>query len=428
LARDYTKWVVQEVLGWQEFEDLCTSYLYGEHGYRDIRQVGRVGDQGRDAVVLWPDHRERIVFAYSKEKSPLSGKSAKFFRDYERWRGSGIEQFVFVSSQDLGASKIDTPKGLDDPPAVIYDITDLMRFLDQTPQGLEVKRQHGFDMAGSASVAAASQATETDIPPPVNQFTVLSLEDVSHAAAKRYTANILITPAGSREQVRLVVAEAVAEFRSAEIFRNEITKRYWAGLPAQAIWLFVYQSLDDVPHINWICRCQWLSPQLTGTARRFALKGDEEFEGVVIDWNEQYRTRAEFAKTHTVSHETYLSRLDDVIVRLEPLMTEALGLNDRYQRGTLGNDSYVAMMCEIEPQVSDLYRQSGHIGLAPTRHNDLSQAFQQLMAMAHNVVLPFSARGLKTWPQRNRDFVVRSAIEGYVQEVARVHSLRQGTP
>jgi hypothetical protein len=423
LARNYTKWAVQEALGWQEFEDVCVAYLFCAQGFRHIRQAGRVGDQGRDAVVLLHDQRERVVFAFSKEQSPLSGNSAKFFRDYDRWRGSGIERFVFVSSKDLGANKIDLPKGLDDPPVDIYDITDLVRFLDLTPEGLEVKRQHGLELAGG--VMAVPQTTEQEIPLPASRFTVLSLEDASHAAAKRYTANILIPPPGSREHVRPIVAEAVAAFRSAEIFRNDITKRYWAGQPAQAVWLFVYQSLDDVPHANWICRCQWLSTDLAASARPMALKGDETLDGIVIGWNEQYQARSEFARTHTVSHANFLDRLDSVMARLEPLMTEAQELYGDYLRGKLDSDAYVERMRVLEPEMFELYRQSGDIGFAPTKYLDLSSAFQQLMATAHNVVLPFSERGLKTWQQRNRDYLVRSAVERYLVEVEEVRAHRQ---
>lgn len=208
MVRDYTKWAVQEALGWQEFENICTAYLYCQHGYRDIRQAGRVADQVRDAVILHHDYHERIVFAFSKEQSPLSRPMAKFFRDYNRWRGQGLQRFVFVSSQDLRSGKIDVPRGLDDPPVTIFDINDLVLFLDYTPEGHEVKRQHGIEIVGGMEPQPPSIGDE--IPPPASRFSVLSLEDVSHAAAKRYTANILIPPIGSRAAVRTLVAEAVA--------------------------------------------------------------------------------------------------------------------------------------------------------------------------------------------------------------------------
>lgn len=220
MARDYTKWAVQEALGWQEFEDVCTAFLAHQGGYHDIRQAGRVGDQGRDAVILL-DNREWIVFAYSQEDKPLSGATGKFFRDYNRWRGTSLERFVFVSGRDLGSAKIDLPKELGDPPATIYDITDLQRFLDYTPEGLMVKQCHGIDLTGAVTT---SQSGIEEVGPVPTRYTILSLKDVSHAGAKRYTANILINGTTSKGSIRATVAEAVRELRSAELFRNPITR------------------------------------------------------------------------------------------------------------------------------------------------------------------------------------------------------------
>jgi hypothetical protein len=47
------------------------------------------------------------------------------------------------------------------------------------------------------------------------------------------------------------------------------------------------------------------------------------------------------------------------------------------------------------------------------------------MAAAHNVVLPFFDRGPQTWPQRNRDYLVRSMVERYEEEVEEARVRRQ---
>jgi hypothetical protein len=142
-VREYTKYALQEIIGWKEFEDICTDYLYSEHSYKNIRQAGRTCDGGRDSVVLH-DNTEEIVFAYSMEKDPVGGASSKFFREYNRWENSDIKEFIFMSNQDLGAKKIDLPKRLLHPPIAIYDITDLVRFLDFTPDGETIRKKYGI--------------------------------------------------------------------------------------------------------------------------------------------------------------------------------------------------------------------------------------------------------------------------------------------
>lgn len=142
--REYTKYALQEVVGWREFEDICTVYLYCQHAYTNIRQAGRIRDGGRDAVVVH-DKEEDIVFAFSMEEDPLRGESGKFYREYSAWRDKPLKKFVFVSSQDLGARKIDAPKQLSSPPVEIYDVTDLVRFLELTSDGRSVKQTYGLE-------------------------------------------------------------------------------------------------------------------------------------------------------------------------------------------------------------------------------------------------------------------------------------------
>ncbi len=421
LVRNYTEWMVQEQFGWQEFEDLCTAFIAHHDAYRDVRQAGRVGDQGRDAVIM-VNNQEQVVFAYSQEDKPLTGTTSKFFRDYNRWRCKGLERFVFVSSRNLGSQKIDVPKALDDPPVTIYDITDLQRFLDYTPEGLAVKQRHGIDLPGAVATPAPDIE---EVGPVSNRYTIFSLKDVSHAGAKRYTADILINGTTSKSTIRAIVAEAVGDLRSAELFRNPITRRYWEGLPTDVVFLFVYLSLDDVPNTNWICRGQWISPDLDQSARPLSFPGDETIEGITIDWNAAYTSRVQFFREHTVSLATYLAGVDRLMEELRPMMTTALELTQAYQAGSLTEPDYVEHMQALEPLVHELYRRSGNIGFAPAACHSLAQSFQQVVSAAHNVVLPFSERGLKRWPRRNRDYLVRSANDLYLTEHERMRVERQ---
>lgn len=206
----------------------------------------------------------------------------------------------------------------------------------------------GTELPGAVEMP---RAEGDKVPPPAKRFSVLSLSGVSHAAAKRYTAAILITAALPRATVRAIVAEAVSDFRSAELFRNAITRKYWEGQPTHAMWLFVYQSLDDVARTNWICRCQWLSPDLTGIGRPLALKGNDTIDGITIDWNKMYQARAQFAAEHTLSQAGYLTRLDGVMAELEPEMATIIKLHERYQQGEVGIDAYLESMSAAEPRI-----------------------------------------------------------------------------
>ncbi|MBG1266722.1 hypothetical protein [Nostoc sp. WHI] len=74
-------------------------------------------------------------------------------------------------------------------------------------------------------------------------------------------------------------------------------------------------------------------------------------------------------------------------------------------------------MTKFEPELTKLYFKATDVGTPPTECKDLGQQFQSLISIAHNIahniVLPYSERGLKTWEKDNREYLVRQAIKDY---------------
>ena len=416
--REYTKWALQEAVGWQEFEDICTDYLYCQHGYTNIRQAGKTRDGGRDAVVLH-DKNEDIVFAFSMEQNPLAGQSSKFYREYTHWEDKSLEMFVFVSNQDLGAKKIDLQKQLSKPPVNIFDITDLVRFLDFTDNGKEVKQKYGIEERREPIMVQTEDGQEEELVV-TRKYTVLSFEDVSHGVAKRYSANLLVNEPISKSNVKQIVKEVTANLRGREYYRDELVKARWAGTPAHVVWLFVYALIDDVGNANWICRTQWISEALAPKFAPLKLSGNDAVDQIVIDWNDAYLQKAKMYQAITTKKEKYLDEMDSILKRTKDVAAKAIELTEEQETGQLAYDDYVSQMKIIEPALTELYFASGDIGLPPVECEDLDQAFQGMMAFAHNIVLPFSERGLATWPEKNRKYLVRDAVKGYLRDFERL--------
>jgi hypothetical protein len=417
-VREHTKWALQEAVGWQEFEDICTDYLYCQQGYTNIRQAGKTRDGGRDAVVLHGKN-EAIVFAFSMEQNPLAGQSSKFYREYSQWEDKSLEMFVFVSNQNLGAKKIDLQKQLSKPPVNIFDITDLVRFLDFTDNGKEVKQKYGLEERREPIMVQTEDGQEEEFVV-TREYTVLSFEDVSHGVAKRYSANLLVNEPIFKSNVKKIVKEVTANLRGREYYRDELVKARWAGTPAHVVWLFVYASIDDVDNANWICRTQWISEALAPKFAPLKLSGNDAVDQIVIDWNDAYLQKAKMYQALTTKKEKYLDEVDSIRKRTKDVVAKAIELTEEQETGQLAYDDYVSQMKIIEPALTELYFASGDIGLPPVECKDIDQAFQGMMAFAHNIVLPFSERGLATWPEKNRKYLVRDAVKGYLRDFERL--------
>jgi len=417
-VREHTKWTLQEAIGWQEFEGICTDYLYCQHEYTNIHQAGKTRDGGRDAVVLHGKN-EAIVFAFSMEQKPLGGKSSKFHKEHVKWKDKSLELFVFVSNQDLGAKKIDLQKQLSNPPVNIFDITDLVRFLDFTDNGREIKQKYGIEERREPIIVQTEDGQEEELFV-TQKYTFLSFEDVSHGLAKRYSANLLVNGLISKPKVKQIVKEVTANLRGREYYRDEHVKVRWAGTPAHVVWLFVYASIDDSVNANWICRTQCISETLAPKFAPLKLSGNEAIDQIVIDWNDTYLQKAKMYQAFTIKKEKYLDEMVPIKKRTKDIVAKAIELTEEQETGQLAYDYYVSQIKIIEPTLTKLYFASGDIGLPPVECKDLDQAFQGMMAFAHNIVLPFSEGGLAMWPKKNRKYLVRDAIKGYLRDFERL--------
>ena len=85
--------------------------------------------------------------------------------------------------------------------------------------------------------------------------------------------------------------------------------------------------------------------------------------------------------------------------------------------GEIDAANYLRSMKKLQSTSSGLYLKGAEIGDAPLECNEFSKKFQSLIAIADNIVLPFSERGLETWAEKNRNFLVKDAISNYLEAI-----------
>ncbi|NCU38655.1 hypothetical protein EOL96_06400 [Candidatus Saccharibacteria bacterium] len=174
MSRNPSRYALQELIGWEDFEKLGTSILYGM-GFTDIKSAGGIKDGGKDAAVFM-SNGNKIIIQISQEKDPLkktnAKKKSKFWREYERWANDKkITKFVFVSNQPLGSKKTDLIESLENPPIDMYGIDELVNFLDYDNMGKEIKRQYAIFDKDLHEVFGADNQNEklNDIATVINQ-------------------------------------------------------------------------------------------------------------------------------------------------------------------------------------------------------------------------------------------------------------------
>jgi ABC-type uncharacterized transport system substrate-binding protein len=135
------------------------------------------------------------------------------------------------------------------------------------------------------------------------EYTELSLYDASYVGAKRYAANLLINPGLSKKSIKKIIKDTTEEIKNRQFYRNELVKQRWGEKPAQVVWLYVYESLKDVPQANWICRTSWIDKNLDKFFKPAKLVGNDEINGIEIEWNENYQEFKRFYEKRTTTKE-----------------------------------------------------------------------------------------------------------------------------
>ena len=216
MSRSPSKYALQELIGWEEFEKLGTAILFGL-GYKDIKSAGGVKDGGKDAAV-YTGNGETIVIQISQEKDPLkvvkstTKKKTKFWREYARWSGNKkVKKFIFLSNQDLGSKKTELMEKLNDPIVDMYGIDELVNFLDYEPVGREIKKNYAIFDKDLHEVFGADNQNEK-----LNKVAEIISQD------EHYNIHTLLAP----PKVQPKLPGAVFSMQDGEVVKYFVPKSY----------------------------------------------------------------------------------------------------------------------------------------------------------------------------------------------------------
>lgn len=253
----------------------------------------------------------------------------------------------------------------------------------------------------------------------LNDYTVTELQDTRHGGAKRYIAKILLNKEFSRPEMITLARKITEEVKLENYYRNDLLKQRFVQTPAHVVWLYFALSLEDIKRCNWICITQWIDKNLAPEFTPSKISGEIFDDGIIIEWNESYEATCNFFNTYRISKQLFLEKLQEVLSPTREIVARMVVLSENSKTNQLSEADYINKMSQLERELTVLYDLARNVGLAPVECRDLSQKFQNVMALAHNIVLPFSERGLKTWGKSNRDYLVFSAIENYQKEIQR---------
>lgn len=254
---------------------------------------------------------------------------------------------------------------------------------------------------------------------PAAPFQILTLEDVSYAAAKRYAAHVLLPPGLDEAEIVSRTQTAVDQVRKQRYTRNEQVEAIHGNRDADVVFLFVYEDVADRPFANWICRALWISPALDPRWHPTAFGEPTKDPALRLDWNASYGVVSALLQDRQ-DKGTYLRVMDRYLQAAVPIVERASRL---LNAGDLTPERE-EQLSRLSAAIEDLPRPDDQKA-APHELAEIDNLFLGLEGDLMNLALPFGPLGSKTWPEpERRRWLALQAIEMFDRDIGRLALLR----
>ena len=217
------------------------------------------------------------------------------------------------------------------------------------------------------------------------EFEILSLEDTSHAMAKRLSATVLADRHYPQDTFRQIVSAAIQKVREDSFVRSDLVRKRFGDSPPDVIWVYVGADMFDASNCNWICRACWISSSLPANFRPLWDDTDDIVDGAMIVWNSNYQstkvllTNASGNKGDVVHHvEEYLKKTIELLDIVESEYR-------RFSDGYITEAEMNLFMKQHHDRAESIYMDRGDGPIPPPECKDYEQRFQSIIAHFSNL-------------------------------------------
>jgi len=242
------------------------------------------------------------------------------------------------------------------------------------------------------------------------RYDVLKQEDVSHAGAKRYSAQLLIDSKYNKEEIKRVIEEVTESLKNSNYYRNEKFKQHFNKRTTDVVWLFIANRLSDVDNANWICRTSWINPSLDENMKPIELEGDDSIGEIKIEWNDKYEEIAEFYDDFLTTKDSFLSVIDSLLSRNQDIIKPLI---DKFNSSIRRKDNFKNVIEYInanQEKIDTINNEANNILMPPQDCKSLDELTQSYFAISHNLFLYYSSKGLDTWKEQNRISLMKQDV------------------
>lgn len=220
-------------------------------------------------------------------------------------------------------------------------------------------------------------------------YSRLQLSDVSHPGAKRYSADILLNADLPKDYVRSLTSEITKQIRLETWMRNPRLEARFGKQPADVVSLFIYRTVEDSKHANWLCRTQWFSPGLAEGFRPASIVAGGAAGEMQIEWSRSRHQMESLTLAHELSKGEAVIAIRESSLRAIKHLTENRQLLESFAKKPTPLHPAISRLAREATVAREVFSRSREIGVPPYELADLMNAFNSVLASYDNAFMLF---------------------------------------
>lgn len=256
-------------------------------------------------------------------------------------------------------------------------------------------------------------------------YEIPQLRDVSHGGARRLTATVLVDPHYDRDVLREIIRKATHQVRHSTYHRSYLVRNRWRGSPAHVVWLNLATDLQCLRNANWLAQTQWIDPGLDHKMRPLDLSASECVDSIAVKWNDFHAELKRFYSEHSVDKGRALSQLEPLVEQATRIGRRIAKWFDEFESNNLDENTLIARVRTESSEIDAITNQALNLSFPPQDVRDYDTKAQSLFVHLGNMALYYSERGVVTWPEKNRTFLMRNTVGDFRKDLERLEFERE---
>lgn len=255
------------------------------------------------------------------------------------------------------------------------------------------------------------------------EYKYISLEDVSHAGAKRNSAKVIINKNITEKfDIYRVIEKIIQDLKKKNIYTNTRIANYWSDKDADIVWIYIGYDEEDIRHCNWAYSVQWVRDDLDDNYKIISWKDKcDRISSIEIQSNSMYKYIKSSIRNNTNGNiQESIELLLGYVESMTGYADKVIDIFEKFKDNNITEEDLFTEMREYCIKISSLFIKTSDLPFAPSELDKFDKACVNLFSTIYDFSLFYNINNKDKWNSKNRMFSMSQKIEDYNKSIEKL--------